>query len=216
MCIRDRRGELGPRWLRCLRSAAIEAQDPLAAADFYLAWRARLLGGAKPPPLPPAAKAAVLEVLECGLDVLAMGLDDAAALARAPVPALASDDRSFERELKAAAPAPAPAPPKAAAPAAAPAPAPAAPAVPAVPASGAAVAINAAYARRKGSKQVASRWGPEELARLEALDTSAVAAAPAAAAPAAPAVDVDAAYARRTANTKKMSSRWGASELNRI
>ena len=89
-------------------------------------------------------------------------------------------------------------------------------AVPAVPASGAAVAINAAYARRKGSKQVASRWGPEELARLEALDTSAVAAAPAAAAPAAPAVEVDAAYARRTANTKKMSSRWGESELNRI
>ena len=109
-----------------------------------------------------------------------------------------------------AAPAPAAAPPKAAAPAAAPA----APAL-AVPASGAPIAVNAAYARRKGSKSVSARWGPEELARLDQLDTSAVAAAPAAPA-AAPAAQVDAAYSRRTANTKKMSSRWGDSELNRI
>jgi len=106
--------------------------------------------------------------------------------------------------------APAPAPPKAAAPAAAPA-----PAALAVPASGAPIAVNAAYARRKGSKSVSARWGPEELARLDQLDTSAIAAAPAAPV-AAPAAQVDAAYSRRTANTKKMSSRWGDSELNRI
>ena len=112
------RGELAPRWLRCVRAAAIARADPLDLADFYARWRDRLLGGddardggKSPPKLPAAAAAAALEMLACGLDLIGCGLDDAAALARAPPPALCGSDRSFERERRIAAPAPAAPPP---------------------------------------------------------------------------------------------------------
>ena len=63
-----------------------------------------------------------------------------------------------------------------------------------------------------------SRWGPEELARLEALDAAmaGAAAAPAAAAPAAAGPAAHPAYAKRTEAGAKLSSRWGPSELDRI
>ena len=73
--------------------------------------------------------------------------------------------------------------------------------------------MNPSYVRRKGSKSVSARWGAEELARLEEIDTSAAAAAPSAEASGAAAND---AYKKRNQNKKKVSSRWGDEELSRI